>query len=187
MGSEVRDITEEIPFEIPNNWCWCRLGQVCQLNPRNIVDDSIDVGFIPMALISDGFQNKHSFNVRKWKEVKQGFTHFANNDVGIAKITPCFENRKSVIFSNLPNEVGAGTTELHIIRPYSNVLPQYILTMCKTEYFITNGIKNFTGTAGQQRISCQFVKDLLCPVPPLNEQQRIIQKLSKIMETIKFL
>ena len=162
-------------------------GNVNINSDMNIVDDSIDVGFIPMALISDGFQNKHSFNVRKWKEVKQGFTHFANNDVGIAKITPCFENRKSVIFSNLPNEVGAGTTELHIIRPYSNIVPQYILTICKTEYFITNGIKNFTGTAGQQRISSQFVKDLLIPLPPIHEQYRIVQKISNMFEIIKFL
>ena len=187
IGSETKDITEEIPFEIPNSWEWVRLGQVCQLNPRNIADDGIDVGFIPMALISDGFQNKHSFNIRKWKEVKQGFTHFANKDVGIAKITPCFENRKSVIFSNLPNEIGAGTTELHIIRPYSNILPQYILTICKTEYFIINGIKNFTGTAGQQRISSQFVRDLLIPLPPIHEQYRIVQKISNMFEIIKFL
>ena len=187
IGSEIKDITDEIPFDIPNNWSWCRLGQVCQLNPRNTADDSIDVGFIPMALISDGFQNKHTFNVRKWSEIKQGFTHFANNDVGIAKITPCFENRKSVIFSNLPNGIGAGTTELHVIRPYNDVLPLYVLTICKTEYFITNGIKNFTGTAGQQRISSQFVRDLLIPIPPIQEQYRIVQKISNMFEIIKFL
>lgn len=160
---------------------------MCQLNPRNTADDSIDVGFIPMALISDGFQNKHTFNARKWSEIKQGFTHFANNDIGVAKITPCFENRKSVIFSNLPNGIGAGTTELHVIRPYNDVLPLYVLTICKTEYFITNGIKNFTGTAGQQRISSQFVKDLLIPLPPIHEQYRIVQKISNMFEIIKFL
>ena len=184
IGSEVRDITEEIPFDIPENWEWCRLGNICQLNPRNTAENNLEVGFIPMTLISDGFQNKHTFNVRKWSEIKQGFTHFANNDIGIAKITPCFENRKSVIFSNLPSGIGAGTTELHVIRPYNDVLPLYMLTICKTEYFITNGIKNFTGTAGQQRISSQFVKDLLIPLPPIQEQCLIVQKISKILEII---
>ena len=135
-----------------------------------------------MNLIADGFKNKHSYIVKQWKEIKQGFTHFANNDVGIAKITPCFENRKSVIFSDLPNGIGSGTTELHIIRPYCNILPLYILTLCKSEYFISNGIKNFTGTAGQQRISSQFVKDLLLPLPPINEQHRIVEKLVKLLE-----
>ncbi len=163
------------------------MGQICQLNPRNIADDNIEVGFIPMTLIFDGFQNKHAFNVKKWGEIKQGFTHLANNDIGVAKITPCFENRKSVIFSNLPNKIGAGTTELHIIRPYCNIIPEYILLICKTEYFIINGMKNFTGTAGQQRISSQFVKDLLIPVPPIQEQYKIVQKISKMFEIIDIL
>lgn len=108
-----------------------------------------------------------------------------NNDIGIAKITPCFENRKSVIFTNLINGVGSGTTELHILRPYSEILPEYILLLCKTEHFIVNGVKNFTGTAGQQRINSQFVKEFLCPLPPLNEQKKIINKVSKMFEIIE--
>ncbi len=187
IGSEIKDITVEIPFDIPDSWEWVRLGQICQLNPRNIADDNIEVGFIPMTLIFDGFQNKHAFNVKKWGEIKQGFTHLANNDIGVAKITPCFENRKSVIFSNLPNKIGAGTTELHIIRPYCNIIPEYILALCKTDYFIINGVKNFTGTAGQQRINSQFVRDLMIPLPPIQEQYRIVQKITKMLEIIKFL
>ena len=161
------------------------MEQICQLNPRNVADDDLDVAFIPMNLISDGFQNKHAYTLRKWCEIKQGFTHFANNDVGVAKITPCFENRKSVIFSDLPNGIGAGTTELHIIRPYCNIIPEYILALCKTDYFIINGVKNFTGTAGQQRINSQFVKGFLCPLPPLNEQKKVINKVSKMFEIIE--
>ena len=187
IGSETKDITDEIPFDIPNNWSWCRLGNVCQLNPRNTVDDGIDAAFIPMNLITDGFNNKHSYIIKKWKEIKQGFTHFANNDVGVAKITPCFENRKSVIFSDLPNGIGAGTTELHIIRPYCNILPEYILAIFKTDYFITNGVKNFTGTAGQQRINSQFVRDLIAPIPPIHEQYQIVQKITKMLDIINLL
>ena len=182
IGTETKDITDEIPFDVPESWCWVRLGSVCQINPRNTSDDSIDAAFIPMNLISDGFYNKHSYLVRQWKDIKQGFIHFANNDVGVAKITPCFENRKSVIFSDLPNGIGSGTTELHIVRPYCNILPLYILILCKSEYFISNGVKNFTGTAGQQRISSQFVKELLLPLPPINEQRRIIEKIKKLYQ-----
>ena len=63
-----------------------------------------------MALIKDGFKNEHCFETRKWKDIKSGFTHFSNNDIVFAKITPCFQNRKSAIISNLPNGFGAGTT-----------------------------------------------------------------------------
>ena len=148
------------------------MDTICQVNPRNTVNDDIKASFIPMNMIQDGFHNKHTFIIKKWKEIKSGFTHFMNKDIGVAKITPCFENRKSVIFTDLMNEVGSGTTELHILRPYSEILPEYILLLCKTEYFISNGIKNFTGTAGQQRISTQFIKSFLCSLPPFNEQHR---------------
>ena len=185
IGSETKDITDEIPFEIPESWSWCRLNTICQINPRNTVNDDVEASFIPMNMIQDGFHNKHTFIIKKWKEIKSGFTHFMNNDIGIAKITPCFENRKSVIFTNLINGVGSGTTELHILRPYSEILPEYILLLCKTEHFIVNGVKNFTGTAGQQRINSQFVKEFLCPLPPLNEQKKIINKVSKMFEIIE--
>ncbi|MCM1295452.1 MAG: restriction endonuclease subunit S [Muribaculaceae bacterium] len=185
IGDEVKDITDEIPFEIPNNWEWVRLNTICQINPRNAVNNDVEASFIPMNMIQDGFRNKHTFVVKKWKEIKSGFTHFMNNDIGIAKITPCFENRKSVIFTDLMNGVGSGTTELHILRPYHPILPEYILLLCKTEHFITNGVKNFTGTAGQQRINSQFVKGFLCPLPPLNEQKKVINKVSKMFEIIE--
>ena len=185
IGLETKDITEEIPFEIPESWEWCRLNTICQINPRNAVNDDVEASFIPMNMIQDGFHNKHTFIIKKWKEIKSGFTHFMNNDIGIAKITPCFENRKSVIFTNLTNNIGSGTTELHILRPYSEILPEYILLLCKTEYFISNGVKNFTGTAGQQRINTQFIKSFLCPLPPFSEQEKIVCKISRIFKNIE--
>ena len=185
IGTETKDITDEIPFEIPESWEWCRLNTICQINPRNAVNDDVEASFIPMNMIQDGFHNKHTFIIKKWKEIKSGFTHFMNNDIGIAKITPCFENRKSVIFTNLTNNIGSGTTELHILRPYSEILPEYILLLCKTEYFISNGVKNFTGTAGQQRINTQFIKSFLCPLPPFSEQEKIVCKISRIFKNIE--
>ena len=118
----------DVPFDIPDSWCWARLKDVFIINPRNKLDDNLDISFIPMTLIADGYSGKHSAEVRQWKEVKTGFTHFSEGDVGVAKITPCFENRKSTVFMNLTNGYGAGTTELHILRPIgNNILSQYLL------------------------------------------------------------
>ena len=101
---------------MPKGWAWCRLGDIGTINPKNKLNDELDVSFIPMPLISDAFSNVHTSEVKKWGNIKKGYTHFCNEDIGIAKITPCFENRKSVIFNNLKNGVGAGTTELYILR-----------------------------------------------------------------------
>jgi type I restriction enzyme S subunit len=134
-----------------------------------------------MAYIKDGFSNESKFDIRQWKDIKSGFTHFQNNDLGIAKITPCFENRKSVIFKNLYNTYGAGTTELHIFRPIvSPLIAEYALYISKTENFISNGIANFSGAVGQQRVGKDTIGDYLIALPPLEELSKILSSISKL-------
>ena len=190
-GSEEVCIDDEIPFEIPDTWEWCRIGSLLQVNPRNNLNnlsDDTDAGFVPMVLIKDGFNNEHSFEERKWGKIKSGFTHFANNDVIVAKITPCFQNRKSAVIANLPNGIGAGTTELHVLRDVTSQLcMQYILLLFKTNEFIKNGVKNFSGTAGQQRIGKDFISNYLIPLPPVKEQERIVNSVLKVFSRVNFL
>ena len=183
------EITEdEIPFDIPKNWEWVRLRDIACINPKNIADDNVIASFIPMKLISDGYINKHSSENKFWKEIKNGFTHFQNEDIGIAKITPCFENRKSVIFKNLKNCIGAGTTELYIIRLFlKNIENKYLLNVFKTEDFIKKGVGTYTGTAGQQRVKREFIENYLIPLPPLEEQKRIVKKVENLMEICNLL
>lgn len=188
IGNEERCIDDKIPFDIPDNWEWVRLGTITQINPRNQGDDDADAGFMPMTLLNAGYRNKHTFEIKKWKQIKSGFTHFSNNDIVIAKITPCFQNRKSAIIKDLPNNIGAGTTELHVIRDITNKLClEYLLCLFKTEDFICKGVKTFTGTAGQQRIGKDFIEEYLIPLPPLEEQKRIVEKIKTLMPIIEIL
>lgn len=108
---------QNVPFEIPDNWVSVPVSELFYLNPKSEIADNIHIGFIPMACVDDGFSGNHYFEKRIWKEVKKGYCHFQNGDIGIAKISPCFENLKSTIFQGLPNNCGAGTTELVILRP----------------------------------------------------------------------
>ena len=180
-----RCIDDEIPFEIPDSWEWVRLGSLFQVNPRNTLSDNTDAGFVPMPLLAGGFQSHHDFEVTKWGGIKKGFTHFADGDIVIAKITPCFQNRKSAVIENLPNHVGAGTTELYVLRDNSKILyMQYFLLICKTHAFIELGMKHFSGTAGQQRVGKNFVCNYLIPVPPIKEQHRIVENVNKIIQKV---
>ena len=169
---------ENVPFEIPENWAWCKPSDVFIINHRNNAEDTIEVGFVPMPLIKDGYHYQHSYESVLWKTVKTGYTHFTNGDFGLAKITPCFENRKSVIFNNLPNGIGAGTTELHILRPIM-IDVKYVSYFYSSEEFISYGIKNFSGAVGQQRISKEVIEDFGFALPPQKEQNRIIEAVEK--------
>lgn len=173
---------DEKPFEIPENWCWVRLGNIADINPRNKIADETQVSFIPMTLLKNGYSTSFTFEKREWGDVKSSFTHFADGDIVCAKITPCFQNRKSAVMRELISGYGAGTTELHVIRPNDGfVLSDYLLYFLKTEYFIANGMACMTGTAGQQRVGASYIQELLCPLPPYNEQKRIVTRLSEFL------
>ena len=175
-----------LPFDIPSSWSWVRLENAIIINPRNDLPDNLEVSFVEMKAISDGYNNHFSATTRPWKEVKSGFTNFQDGDVGFAKITPCFQNRKSVVFSGLQNGYGAGTTELHILRPIQGtILPKYLLCFVKSPYLIEYGKQKFSGTAGQQRFGTDEVKKTLFPLPPLVEQERIVNQVKVMLEKLK--
>ena len=186
IGNNEPILLENLPFEIPDSWIWARLDNAVIINPRNNIDDNKEVSFVEMKSIQEGFRNSFIYESRQWKSVKSGFTHFQNNDVGFAKITPCFQNRKSCVFQNLKNGYGAGTTELHILRAYSDtIMPDYLLWFVKTPYFIEYGKKKFSGTAGQQRFGTDELKNTLIPIPPQKEQVKIIEFIRCLLKTLK--
>ena len=176
---------DEVPFDIPESWKWVRVGNITTLNPKNEANDETEAAFIPMTLVADGYRNQHSYEIKKWGEIKKGFTHFTNGDIGIAKITPCFQNRKSVIFDSLVHNLGAGTTELSIVRVIADTVNRkYLLWLFKSDYFVRNGIKSFTGTAGQQRIHKEYLANCVIPLPSLAEQKRIVAKIEELLPLI---
>ena len=184
IGKKCLDITDEIPFVIPETWQWVRIRDVFQLNPKNEAEDEKLVAFIPMEKISAGYKSNFTFDTAKWGTIKKGFTHFANGDVAFAKITPCFQNRKSAIFHDLPNGIGAGTTELKVLRPYGNTIDRwYLLYFLESPYFIDEA--TFKGTANQQRIVVGYLEDKLFPLPTQKEQQRIVAQIEKLFEQLR--
>ena len=176
----VKCIDDEIPFEVPSNWEWTRISSIFQLNPRVEANDNMLAAFIPMEAISAVYGSDYHYYERKWKEIKSGFTQFADGDIAFAKITPCFQNRKSAVFSNLPNGIGAGTTELKVLRPYGETINRfYTLYFLESPYFIDEA--TFKGTANQQRIVVGYLENKLFPLPPIEEQRRIAGKIAEVL------
>ena len=176
-------IDEEIPFDIPDTWEWCRVSSLFQINPKVIADDNANAAFVPMEAISAGYGSEFRYYEKKWSEIKTGYTSFADNDIAFAKITPCFQNRKSAIFKELPNGIGAGTTELKILRTFGETMNRwFVLYFLESSYFIDEA--TFKGTANQQRIVVGYLENKLFPVPPLAEQERIVERIGAIMPII---
>ncbi|WP_303880356.1 restriction endonuclease subunit S [Desulfovibrio piger] len=170
---------EEQPYSLPEGWKWVRLGQVYQINPKVIADDEKLASFIPMERIAPNMKGAFSFEILPWGKIKKGHTQFADGDVAFAKISPCFENGKSMLISGLKNGIGAGTTELIILRQ-KYILQKYTFYLISNPDFIQKGICTYNGTVGQQRINMDFVRRYPIPLPPLEVQQRIVERIETL-------
>ena len=144
---------------------------------RGMPQDTL-VSFVPMSDINAfeaSFEPKEN---RRISDVLSGFTYFRDNDILLAKITPCFENGKAAIARNLTNGIGFGSTEYIVIRANTSlVYPEWIFYHINTPEFIGGGKSFMTGTAGQQRVDINYVKQYRIPVPSLEEQKKILDQI----------
>ncbi|HCG7136750.1 TPA: restriction endonuclease subunit S [Vibrio parahaemolyticus] len=163
------------------SWPLVKLTEVAEVNPRcpkNIDEDQV-VSFVAMASASeDGLLLGEEPKVLK--DTKKGFTYFERGDVLLAKITPCFENGKSLRPYQIKNQVGFGSTEFHVVRANSEKLdPTYLFYLLWSDAFRFLGTNAMAGAAGQKRVGTPFLKQLEIPLPPLEEQKRIAAILDK--------
>jgi len=142
----------------------------------------MEVSFLPMECIGeDGRLSLEK--TRTIEQVRQGYTYFQDEDVILAKITPCFENGKGALCQGLLNGIGFGTTELHVLRTNEKSYPKYIYYLTKSDPFQKIGAAMMYGAAGQKRLPEEFIRDFPVSTPTLPEQHAIATFLDR--ETAK--
>lgn len=147
-------------------------------NEVKSLDEKVQVSFVPMAVINTHNQSFVPTEQKEIKDVIKGYTYFKNGDVLLAKITPCFENGKSGIAKNLKNGIGFGSTEYIVIRANIDVvLPEWIYYHINSYDFIEQGKNFMSGTAGQQRVQIDYVKNYQIVVPLIEKQKEIVAKI----------
>ena len=178
----------EGPYKLPKGWHWVRLGEVCIINPRRpriFREPNRPISFIPMSAIDEETGTITAPEVRPFKELSKGYTYFEENDILFAKITPCMENGKVAIARGLTDRIGFGSTEFHVLRPKSSVLSEWIWLFIRRKQFREDAKKFFRGGVGQQRVPQEFLEHYPIPLPPLDEQKRIVARVEELMSRIK--
>ncbi|MEN8220158.1 MAG: restriction endonuclease subunit S [Pseudomonadota bacterium] len=168
--------------EVPEHWEIKRLRFVIKLNPSKAElkkeELNLETSFLPMEKVGTKGDIKLS-ETRLAYTVINGYTYFREQDVIIAKITPCFENGKGAVCNGLKNGIGFGTTEFHVIRPHKNMRPNFIFYLTHSHHFINFGESEMRGAAGQKRVTDDYIKDYKLGIPTLEEQQQIATFLDK--------
>ena len=171
---------------IPEGWVSASLSEVVTVNPKHKDLDDQVAGFVPMALAPTDFNGTLNYEERQWDTIKKGYTHFATGDVIFAKVTPCFENGKAAVVKELPNNIGAGSTEFYVLRPaIKDISVNYIFSVIKSYEFLQTGAENMTGAVGLRRVPKKFVEDFKISLPPLAEQKVIADKLDELLAQVE--
>ncbi|MER9069588.1 N-6 DNA methylase [Mesorhizobium sp. M0902] len=171
-------------FEIPR----VPIVEICTLNPpkselREMNPDT-EVSFVPMAALNEWRIDFEPSETKRLSEVGNGYTYFADGDVLLAKVTPCFENGKAGIAKNLQSGIGFGSSEFYVLRPSEQVLPQWLYYCVTHEAFRSRAIPQMTGTGGLQRVPRTFVEQFEIPLPPLEAQREIVAEIEGYQRVI---
>ena len=130
------------------------------------------VSFVPMDAVGE-YGGMDVSQEKPLEDVYAGYTYFAEQDVVVAKITPCFENGKGAIAGGLTNGVGFGTTEFHVLRSLDDVSYRWLFYLTLSDAFRKIGGSEMLGAGGQKRVTEDFIKNFRIGLPSLAEQTQI--------------
>jgi type I restriction enzyme S subunit len=181
--------------EVPEHWEIKKLKYLATINPTKssceyTQDSGAYVTFLPMEKVSEE-GNVDSEIKKPINELWNGFTFFRENDIIIAKITPCFENGKGAILKNMGSKIGFGSTEFHVIHPRTDVIDStFLYYTTRTHLFKELGEASMTGAAGQKRVPSSFIENYYVSRPKAIDEQKIIvdyieSEYNKISSTIR--
>ncbi|WDL70162.1 restriction endonuclease subunit S [Helicobacter winghamensis] len=168
--ANLESLLDSIPTPPPHGWEVKTLGEICEINPKidfkELTKLEREVSFLPMEAVKTDGRTFEKFQ-RKAKEA-QGFTKFADNDLLWAKITPCMQNKKSLVVNGLKNGFGFGSTEFFVLRSKDSrqINIHFILQFLRLDLILQNASETFKGSAGQQRVPKEFLQNLKIPLPP---------------------
>ena len=162
-------------------WPMVAVREVCIINPKKseaaVLDGSTVVSFVPMADMGEHTMYFEAKDYKQLNEVGSSYTYFKEDDVLIAKVTPCFENGKAGIAKNLSNRIGFGSSEFYVLRPTEKMLSEWLFLLVATPAFRAWAIPQMTGTGGLQRVPKSVLERYKIPLPDLTIQQQFVAEI----------
>lgn len=165
------------------------VADICQINPKkselNSIQPSTQVSFVPMHDVGENVISFKPQQIRTLSEVRDGaYTYFRNEDVLIAKVTPCFENGKAGLARGLENGIGFGSSEFYVLRPSERVIPEFLYYMMTSGRFHAEATAQMTGTGGLQRVPRSVLESFKIPLPPIKAQHEITAEIEGYQKII---
>ena len=180
IGDEVRSLADEVPFDIPDSWEWVRLGNISSYaeTKQKVNATSADPSIWGLDLedIEKGGRLLEHKTVGERKAVGDK-TVFVKGDILYSKLRPYL--LKILV---APDD-GICTPEIVPFRVYGGINPNYIVNYLKSPY-VDNLINSITYGVKMPRVGTETMTSLLVPIPPLEEQLRIVEKIDEVASAV---
>ncbi len=171
-------------MKIESKWNLEKISNIAILNPPkseiSSIDNNLIISFVEMASVSElGFiESKIDKSIGMLR--KGSYKYFIEDDIILAKITPCMENGKCAIATNLTNGIGMGSSEFHVIRTNDQLNSKYLFELLNRQYIRDIAKSNMTGASGHKRVPEEFYSELKIPLPPKDIQKKIVTEIEKL-------
>lgn len=181
---EMKDSWVEWIGKIPTRWTIGKIKHFAELMPKcdfSALDSDDEITFTPMDCIKNGyFENQKAL----YKDINGSYTQYAEGDIVLAKVTPCFENGNAAIMKNLHSGLGLGSSELFVLRTH-DIIREFLFLFIRNPQFIQAGCATMTGTGGLKRVSSNFIKNCPITIPDtFEEQTEIVNYINKQFKNI---
>jgi type I restriction enzyme, S subunit len=173
--------------QLPVSWVKSTISDVCSVNPtvdKSKYADNLLVSFVPMPAVEAETGRIDVSEAKEFQSVKKGYTPFQKDDVLFAKITPCMENGKMAVVPEVINNIAFGSTEFQVLRAFTGVLPNFIYYFVSSKMFRQDAEHNMSGAVGQRRVPKPYLEQSDIPIPPTQEQHRIVAKIEELFSEI---
>ncbi|HBR1515251.1 TPA: restriction endonuclease subunit S [Klebsiella quasipneumoniae subsp. quasipneumoniae] len=164
---------------IPKHWLCTKIKYIAILTPKkSSVNFKInnECTFIPMEKLKRNYLVTDESKLIR--DVISGYTYFEDDDLLLAKVTPCFENKNIAVARGLVNSIGFGSTEIYVLRPTEKIRVNYLLYRLQEDNFIRAATGAMTGAGGLKRVPSDFLLNYPIAIPPKSEMDAIVAYLN---------
>lgn len=192
IGEDTVCIDDEIPFDIPVNWAWVRLDDICSFIHRGKSPKYSLIKKYPV--VAQKCNQWSGFSIEKAKFIEpQSISSYKEeyilqdvdlmwNSTGLGTL-----GRMAIYYKKLnPYELAVADSHVTVIRPYK----QYVVSEYLYYYFASNTVQSVIedksdGSTKQKELSTKTIKSYLVPLPPMEEQMRIVEKVEELTQLLK--
>jgi len=172
----MRDSGVEWLGEVPEHWNISKVKYLAELTPKKTEVEALKnktCSFIPMEKLKKDLLILDE--TRQISQVFDGYTYFKDEDLLVAKVTPCFENKNMVVARGLHNGVGFGSSEIYVLRPNLESLNDFLYYRLQEDILMEMATGAMTGAGGLKRVPSVFLNNVQLALPPMKERLEIVE------------